>query len=54
MKLYFGERSYEQEFQLVSSSFSLPYDGILDMNFLSGTDPVLNYGKNSNAVFAVI
>lgn len=54
MKLHFGERSYGQEFQLVSSSFPLPYDGILGSDFLKGTGTVLDYGRNSIAVFGNI
>lgn len=51
MDLHFGNHCYEQEFQLVSSSFPLPYDGILGRDFLKGTGTVLDYGKNSIAVF---
>lgn len=51
MDLDFGEQSYKQEFQLVSSSFPLPYDGILGMDFLTGTDTVLDYERQRIAVF---
>lgn len=54
MELHFGERSYGQEFQLVSSSFPLPYDGILGSDFLKGTGTVLDYGKNCITVFGKI
>lgn len=54
MNLGFGSYSYDQEFQLVSSSFPLPYDGILGRDFLKGTGAVLDYGKNSIELFGAI
>lgn len=50
-RLQFGERSYDQEFQLVSCSFPLPYDGILGRDFLTVTDTVLDYENHNIAVF---